>query len=228
VTQQRDGGFGVAEGFPREVEQVLVGLDASGLALAVQDLHLPPLRAPHATLEGDTEALTGVSEDPREGADAVEEERVIRGMVDVGLGDGGIDAHLAAVLDALAFGMADDDAVDLFPSLRGDPLDVVGERRLPGNLKGVREAAEAHIAAGVSEVEGELLVAEAVRLLDDGSAQHLLGREAGTSRTPGPVSLQVFPDQLRDARICHKDPVDGFQLPRVFVRQSGGVEIQPR
>lgn len=110
------------------------------------------------------------------------------------------------------------------PGLLGDPLDVVGECRLAGNLEGVREVAEAHVAAGVGEMEGELLVAEAVHLLDDGSAQNLLGRDAGPSRTLGLVTSQVFPDQRRDARIVDQDLIDPSQLPRVFMGQDGGNE----
>jgi hypothetical protein len=98
----------------------------------------------------------------------------------------------AAVLDAFGFGMTDDQAVDVRPGLGRDPLDVVGERRLPRNFEGMCEAAEAHKAAGVGEVERELLVAEAVHLLDESSVQHLLGREPGASRTLGPIPAQVF------------------------------------
>ena len=55
-------------------------------------------------------------------------------MMDIGLDDGGIHPDLAARLDPLAPGVADELLVDRLPGLFPQRLDVVLENRLAGIL----------------------------------------------------------------------------------------------
>ena len=168
LTQWLEGLPGVSDRLPGDFEQLAVTLQALRLVLGVDDGHVASLRAPRAVSEGDPKALVCTGEDARQRLHAVEQERVVRRVVDVRFADGGIDAQLVPVLDSFDVRVAHEQMIDLLPGFAGDAFDVVRERRLAGNLERMSEAAEARVGARVGQVEGELLVAEAVHLLDEG------------------------------------------------------------
>jgi len=66
--------------------------------------------------------------------DAVQKQRRVRRMMDIGLDGGGIHPDLAAHLDPFAPGVADNLLVDRLPGLFPQRLDVVLENRLAGIL----------------------------------------------------------------------------------------------
>jgi hypothetical protein len=79
----------------------------------------------------------------------------------------------------------------------------------------IRKVAATALGTGRAEsLGGQRCPVSGVR---GGGTQHLLRRETAPSRTLGPVPAQVFPDQLRDARIVDQDLIDRFRLPRMWV-----------
>jgi hypothetical protein len=72
-------------------------------------------------------------------------------------------------------------------------------------------------------MEGEVLIAEAVHLLDDGCPEGEIRTQARPASGLVPrdfLALEIFPDQLRDDRVVGQDPIDPFQLPSVLVGKT--------
>ena len=79
---------------------------------------------------------------------------MITRRVDVRLGDGGVNANLIALLNALFLCIPQKYAIDLGPRLSRDPLDAMSERRLSRGLVRGGKAAKPLIRIRVCQMEG--------------------------------------------------------------------------
>ena len=174
-------------------------------------------------MKWDIEALARPVEDPRERLDTVQQQRVVRRVVDVGLRNRGVDPYLSSVLDPPGLGVQENHMIDLVPGRLRDPLDVLGQRRLPWDIERMSEPHETSIAEGVGQVERQVLVAEPRHLLDDRRPQRDVRAQARptSSLVPrGSLILQIFPDEPRDGRVVAQDSIDHFQLTSMLVRET--------
>jgi len=134
--------------------------------------------------------------EPGQHPDTVVKQRTVGGVVDIRGDHRAIHPHGLAFFHVEASGFLDDEAVDEFEGLRLDLLDVLLQRGFAGRLFINAKTAESAVTAGVGQVEGQLLVAEAVHLLENQGPQDLVAGQAGT---PGAdirlVSGQIVVDQ---------------------------------
>jgi hypothetical protein len=160
---------------------------------------------------------------PHEQCHAVTQQRRVGRMMDVGVDDGAVDANLRAVLDAPLDRLAHDHPVDHLEGCRLDALDIRLQRGALRCCLAQSEATEATVARRVLEMKREFLVAEAVQLLDDQRAKHLL---AAHRFAPGTRSSWAAHEIFMNPRQCPgnavQDPADRVPFAGVDVVDSPG------
>jgi len=143
-------------------------------------------------------------------------------MVDVRFDHRAIDPDLATVLDPQLLGRGHHEPIDEFQRLGLNPLEVLLQSRFAGGLLVDAEPAKRAIAARVGQMEGQLLVAEAVHLLQDHKAQDLVAGQAGTTRRDiRIVHYQIVVDQCAGLRHLVQKVADAAEFSCVFMVDKG-------
>jgi hypothetical protein len=142
--------------------------------------------------------------------------------VDVRLGHGAIKANLATPLDILITSIAQQPLVDGCERLRLNALDVPLQSGPWQHLVGNAQAAKSAIAARISQMKGQLLVAVSVHLLDDQRAKYLFGSHSlSTAVDLLEVADQIGEDQIGDLGIGVENVADHLQFCGVLVVDYG-------
>jgi hypothetical protein len=132
-------------------------------------------------------------------------------MMDVRVDHRAVDPNSLAVLDALLLRVNDDESVHPFERGRLHTLDVLSQRRLRGRDLHQADAAESSKRRRIAQMEGQIVVAPTVHLLERRGAQHLLAAHAGA---PGLRRFGTL-DQVRG------DQPGGLRQPVEDLRDSG-------
>jgi hypothetical protein len=164
-------------------------------------------------------ALNVAGQDP----DRVPELIRVPGLVYIGLDDGAVDADLAPLLDSRQPSLGEDDLMDPLKGLSPDLLDVLVEAGPLGGLVEGADAAEPAVAPGICQMEGQLLVAEAVHLLDEERPQGLLRGHTGAAGLPVDTRRDdVVPDPTKDLGVPVENLADLVEFGRVAVLDRSG------
>lgn len=216
ISPQNFNGFGrIASYLDGYAEKVLVTFDSHFFLLRVADflysLGDRPLMVAKSVRRSRIE-LHAKRKQPGDEQDAVLDKSRILRIMNIGLCGRRIHTNDASLFHSRLGGIADQGLYDLLPSQLADRFDVVlkggSARALPPS-----EPCKRSEGAGVFQMKGELLVAEAPVLLQNGGSQGLFGRHAATADLSVPQPDQILMNQIQDARICIEDGGHRLELP---------------
>ena len=190
--------LGVPERPPRHRQQLAVQLYLT-LRPGLGNLPLLALRRPAVVVEGEgigSQLLPAPDKQPGRHAHRVVQQLAVARLQDMGLRDGAVDAHLAARLDLVVPGLAQQSPVDPLPDLGPHRPDAPMHRRA---LRGPDriDAGETPRRDGVDQRELEFTVVRLPQLLQDPAAQNDLAGQTGASqpRPASPVHVRSDPVQ---------------------------------
>jgi hypothetical protein len=198
----------------RNIEEVLVAFRMVALLLVVEDCERPLLRNTsmiRIPVGGGGAQPFALDQEPRDDSHTVFEKTRIRRIVDVRFDSRGIHADRSAFLNSLLFRDTHNRAVERFPCLLGERLDILLERRSTGRLASGKPRKSTE-ALRISQVEGQLIVGELTVLFQNGAAQHLLSCHSGQARVRLPEPDQIGVDDVQYLLVRFQNLGDSLQF----------------
>ncbi len=220
--------FPIAGRLPGDLEKIQVCPLSCLLVLSVLNLQHPSLGPAGVVRKWDVDALkpfTCPLQKSGDDTNSIVEQRGVCWGMDVGSDHCAVHTGFPTFLDTLVLGVCNHDAVDGFPGLSRDGLDIAAQGGLLETIVEIRDAAEFSVASRVDEMEGQGLIGESFELFYNSGPKHLFGGHSLSTGTFEYMPLdEILKYHVGDDRVVIEEPAHAFQELCVWVIHICGIE----
>ena len=178
---------------------------------AVADVQDAPLGPSRVIDEADPFPVPQPPQPPGDDSNAVVQQLTVERIVDVGLDRRGIDPNPLAFFQTPSLRPAHQVVVDRLPCPRLNLPQVLRQGGF-ADRRPIGQATEPLTALRIHQMKLQLAIAELMQLFDDGTTQHLLGRQTGGADTGIDPVREILYYQLQRLGIVVQDARDHLQF----------------